>query len=103
MVELPPLVVFLFARWKGNSGPLSLYWPILDGLYPYFVVTYILKLIPLKGGIYLFHVSGGLCTLGLITLVFLFSWRSSYWPRLLTAGLAVSSVFAFLAFMILRA
>jgi hypothetical protein len=102
-VELPPFVVFLLVRWSGNFNGGWLDWPILDGLFPYFVVTYILKLVPLKGSIYLLHVGGGVWTLGLIALVFVFSWRSSYWPRLLTAGLAVSSVFTFLAFMLLRA
>lgn len=102
-VELPPFITFLLVRWSQHFGPIWMNWPMLDGLFPLFVVLTILKQMKLHGGMIFFWLICGGFTLGLISLVFALSWRSSYWRRYLGAGLAFSTVLAFLATMILRA
>jgi hypothetical protein len=102
MVELPLFVAFLLVRWGGHFGQVWLYWPILDGLFPWFIVNGILRQIPIHLSINFWFGCGAL-TMGLIWLIFALSWRSSYWRRFLGAGLAVSTVLVFLAYLGLSA
>ena len=100
-VELPLFVAFLLVRWSQHFGPEWLNWPVFAGLFPMFVATCVLKLVHLS--IHFSWFGCGVLTMGLIWLIFILSWRSSYWPRLLVAGFVISSVLTFLAFLGLRA
>lgn len=108
-VEAPFFIAFVLAQTVACGHCRKFWltsWPVLPGLVPVFLAQTSWKnLLPRAAHLpdWTFFAFSGLATAGLITLLFLASFRSRRWRWILAAGAAVSSLLALLCHALVAA
>jgi hypothetical protein len=103
-VELPFFVTFLLVQWLSpHCGREWLSWPILAGLFPWYVAVFEFHIIPRDLPMLQVRIGWGAFTACFIASLFFSAWQHRFWRQLLAGGLAVSSVLAILAFLLMKA
>ena len=105
-VELPFLAGYLLVQMLSRCSHCRhewLSWPVLPGAFPWYHVTYSLKLLPRNLTTMQGKLIWGAFTACFIAALFLASRRNGAWRQILAGGLALSSGLAVLAYLLIAA